>query len=73
MSKQVNRHLSATELDVREKSAGGDLKAAREFIARELVEGVRHGFSKMTIVVEKVQSSKTSITVEAGKSYRFVV
>ena len=72
MSKQVNRHLSATELDVHE-FAGGDLKAAREFIARELVEGVRHGFSEMTIVVEKVQSSKTSITVEAGKSYRFVV
>ncbi len=73
MSKFVDKHnLKAIQLDVGE-SPGGELTAACEHIVRQLVEGVHHGFSKMTIVVEKVQSNKTSITVEAGKSYRFVV
>jgi hypothetical protein len=50
----------------------GELKAACEHIVRSLIEGVDHGFFKMTIAVEKLQSNKTSVTVEAGKSTRFV-
>ena len=73
MSKHVDKHnLKAIQLDVGEPS-GGELTAACEHIVRELLEGVRHGFFKMTIAVEKIQSSKTSITVEAGKSTRFIV
>ena len=73
MSKFVDkRNLKAIQLDVGEP-AGGELTEACEHIVRELLDGLGHGFFKMTIAVEKVQSSKTSITVEAGKSTRFVV
>jgi hypothetical protein len=53
--------------------AGGELKEACEHIVRELMEGVRHGFSEMTVKVEIMQSKKKSVTIVAGKSYRFIV
>jgi hypothetical protein len=54
-------------------SEGGELKAACEHMARELVDGVRHGFFEMTVTVEMMQSKKRFITIKAGKSYRFIV
>ncbi len=54
-------------------SEGGELKAAREHMARELLDGVRHGFFEMTVTVEMMQSKKRFITIKAGKSYRFIV
>ena len=51
---------------------GGELKAACEHIVRELVDGVRHGFFEMTVTVETMQAKKKSITIKAGKSYRFI-
>jgi hypothetical protein len=53
--------------------AGGELKQACEHIVRELMDGVRHGFSEMTVKVETMQSKKKSVTIVAGKSYRFIV
>jgi hypothetical protein len=54
-------------------SEGGELKAACEHMARELIDGVRHGFFEMTVAVEIMQSKKRCITIRAGKSYRFIV
>ena len=72
MSKHVgNRDLNVSELNFGQPIVG-ELKTALEHIARELLDGVRHGYSKMNIAVEKVQANKTSITVESGKSFRFV-
>jgi hypothetical protein len=63
---------NAVQFDASE-SAGGELKLACEHMARELIEGVRHGFFEMSVTVEMMQSKKRCITVKAGKSYRFVV
>lgn len=72
MSKFVDkRDLKAIQLNL-DEPVGGELTEACEHIVRELLAGVHHGFFRMTIIVEKVQSNKTSITVEAGKSVRFV-
>ena len=72
MSKHVDsRDLNVCELNIAQPIVG-DLKTALEHIARELLDGVHHGFSKMNIAVEKVQANKTSITVESGKSFRFI-
>jgi hypothetical protein len=54
-------------------SEGGELNAAREHMARELLDGVRHGFFEMTVTVEMMQSKKRFTTIKAGKSYRFIV
>ena len=54
-------------------SEGGELKAACEHMARELVDGVQHGFFEMTVTVEMMQSKRRFITIRAGKSYRFIV
>jgi hypothetical protein len=54
-------------------SEGGELNAACEHMARELLDGVRHGFFEMTVTVEMMQSKKRCITIKAGKSYRFIV
>ena len=51
----------------------GGLKAACEHVARELVEGVQHGFFEMVVTVEMIQSKKKCITIKAGKSHRFIV
>jgi hypothetical protein len=74
MSRFEDKHhtLKAIQLDS-DEPAGGELLAACEHIVRELLDGVHHGFSKMNISVEKGQSNKISITVEAGKSFRFIV
>jgi hypothetical protein len=72
MSKVVDRReLNVSELNIGEP-IGGEFMAACEHIVHELLGGVRHGYSKMTIAVEKVQANKTSITVESGKSFRFI-
>jgi hypothetical protein len=52
---------------------GGELNAVFERITRELFDGIKHGFYEMNIAVERSQSNKTSITVRAGKSWRFVI
>jgi hypothetical protein len=52
---------------------GGELKAACEHMARELVDGVQHGFFEMIVTVEMMQSKKKCITIKAGKSHRFIV
>jgi hypothetical protein len=70
MSKFVDKH--DLQLDVGEPT-DSEFAAACEHIVRDLLEGVRHGFFKMTISVEREQSNKTSITIEAGKSFRFIV
>jgi hypothetical protein len=73
MSKFVDKHnLKANQIELGEP-ADDELKAACEHIAHKVVDGVHHGFAKITIVIEKVQSNRTSITVESGKSFRFVV
>jgi hypothetical protein len=64
--------LTRIQIDT-DASEGGDLKAACEHMARELIDGVRHGFFEMTVSVEMMQSKKRCITIKAGKSYRFVV
>ena len=66
------RTSSSIQSDV-DDSAGGELKAACELVVRELVDGVQHGFFKMTVTVATVQAKKKEITVEAGKSNRFIV
>jgi hypothetical protein len=69
MTKVVDRHeLNVNELNIGEP-IGGELMTACEHIVRELLGGVRHGYSKMTIGVEKVQANKTSITVKASGSF----
>jgi hypothetical protein len=50
----------------------GQMQKACEHMTRELVEGTRHGFFEMTVVVEMMQSRKRCITIKAGKSVRFV-
>jgi len=73
MSGFVDKHnLKAVQVDL-DEPASVELIAVCEHIVRELRDGVGHGFFKMNITVEKVKSNKTSITVEAGKSTRFVV
>ena len=54
-------------------SEGGELNAACEHMARELLDGVRHGLFEMTVTVEMMQSKKRFITIKAGMSYRFIV
>jgi hypothetical protein len=66
------RELNSLQTDT-DASEGGELKAACEHMARELLDGVRHGFFEMTVSVETVQSKKRCITIKAGKSYRFIV
>lgn len=66
------REAKSIESEV-DAAEGGELKAAREHMARELVDGVRHGFFEMTVTVEMMQSKKQFITIKAGKSYRFIV
>jgi hypothetical protein len=39
---------------------GRELKSACEHMARELVEGVRHGFFEMSVTVEMMQSKKNA-------------
>ena len=53
--------------------SSGDLMSACEHMVRELVDGVQHGFFEMSVTVETMQSKKRSITIKAGKSYRFVI
>jgi len=53
--------------------SSGELQAACEHMTRELIDGVRHGFSELSVKVETMPSKKKSITILAGKSYRFVV
>jgi hypothetical protein len=50
-----------------------ELGAACERMVRELMSGVKHGFFEMTVIVETAPTKKTTITIKAGKSYRFVV
>jgi hypothetical protein len=52
---------------------GNPLQEACEQMARQLIDGVKHGFFEMTVEVETVQSKKRRITIKAGKSYQFVV
>ena len=52
---------------------GGQLKVACDHVVRELVSGVKHGFSEIVITIETVQSKRKSITIKAGKSHRFIV
>ena len=66
------RDFNTIQLDAVEPG-GGELKAACEHVVRELVDGVRHGFFEMIVTVETGQSKKKSITIKAGKSYRFTV
>jgi hypothetical protein len=66
------REAKSIESEV-DAAEGGELKAACEHMARELVDGVRHGFFEMTVTVEIMQSKKRFITIKAGKSYRFIV
>ena len=56
-----------------ESIKGSELHAVFEHITRELLDGVKHGFCEMNIAVERIPSNKTSITVRAGKSWRFVI
>jgi hypothetical protein len=56
-----------------ERIKGSELHAVFERITRELLDGVNHGFCEMNIAVERIQSNKTSVTVTAGKSWRFVI
>ena len=62
MSKFVDKHNLGEPTD-------SEFAAACEHIVGDLLEGVRHGFFKMTISVEREQSNKISITVEAGTAF----
>ena len=48
----------ANSIETAMQPEGGQLKAACEHMARELVDGVRHGFFEMTVTVEMMQSKK---------------
>jgi hypothetical protein len=50
-----------------------ELERAFEQIRRELREGARHGFFKMTVACEITTGHKRRIVVEAGKSFVFTV
>jgi hypothetical protein len=56
-----------------ERIKDSELHAVFERITRELLDGVKHGSCEMNIAVERIPSNKTSITVQAGKSWRFVI
>ena len=56
-----------------ERIRGSELHAAFDRITRELLDGVKHGFCEMNVAVERIPSNKISITVRAGKSWRFVI
>ena len=49
------------------------LRDALARIAHEIVEGCRHGFFDYTIIGETLRQGECSVTVKAGKSYRFRV
>jgi hypothetical protein len=66
------RELNSIQIDT-DPSNNGNLKAACEHMVRELVDGVRHGFFEMKVIVDMMQSKKRCITIKAGKSYRFIV
>ena len=66
-------HNLNDDIQIDTESSGEGLKAACEYMARQLVEGVQHGFFEMVVTVEMKQSKKKSITIKAGKSHRFVI
>jgi hypothetical protein len=65
--------LANIRQDIGASESGEQLQRACEFMTRELIEGVRHGFFEMAVTVEIGQSKKKIITIRAGKSHRFVV
>jgi len=66
-------NLNLDDIQIDAESSHEGLEAACEHMARELIEGVRHGFFEMVVTVEMMQSKKKCITIKAGKSHRFVV
>jgi hypothetical protein len=59
---------SVSEMD---NPIDGQLQAACEHLTRELIKGVRHGFSEMIVTVEIIQGKRRVITIRGGRSYRF--
>ncbi len=66
----ANTTKSADQTDGSEWA--GQMQKACEYMTRELVDGTRHGFFEMTVIVEMMQSRKRCITIKAGKSVRFI-
>lgn len=50
-----------------------DLPKLLEFVARELEDGLRHGFFQLTVDCELTKNRKRQVTVAMAHTHRFVI
>ena len=51
----------------------GELNEAFQKVRDEVLNGLRHGFFECTIKGEILKNQKRQVTIQAGKSHRFIV
>lgn len=61
--------MQTTQVDRRQC----ELRRALDKIEAEIISGLAHGFFALKVECEIVHGSKRQLTIQSGKSYRFVI